>query len=361
MSESELNYEFVQQYLQAKGWKSHQSRRSEVGIWRTSDGSEEVQVPLTRELGDYALTLRRVAESIARVEARDVSRVLGDLARPRADAVRFGLVGDAMADGTTSLMTGVDFFESIRSALTAGASSAKRPQPHFPRMGFAEAAEYVGRCRLGQTEVGSYVVAVTTPLELGVADEVETPNFGRRATEALVRGVSEMVTHVRAHTEDQLLERVGPVSSNLCQAIVAMAPPDESTDIQLQASWSPLLPSSVTAAPVRVEHELYERIELLGDRLRASAEPERLELIVALVSRLSGAPDAQGRMAGEVILTPVFPKRLRRLSVRLSADQYEVAGQAHLQNAYVRTGGTLRRTGRTVVLTAQDFVLMASE
>lgn len=225
VSEPELNHEFVQQYLQAKGWKSHQSRRAEVGIWRTADGSEEVQVPLTRELGDYALTLRRVAESIARVEARDVSRVLGDLARPRADAVRFGLVGDA----------------------------------------------------------------------------------------------------------------------------------------ELQASWSPLLPSTVPATPIRVEHELYERIELLGDRLRASSEPEREELIVALVSRLSGAPDGQGRMAGEVILTPVFPKGLRRLNVRLSADQYELAGEAHLRNAYVRTGGTLRRTGRTLVLSAQDFVLMTSE
>jgi len=351
----------VQQYLQAKGWKSHQSRRQEVGIWRTPDGTEEVLVPLTRELGDYALTLRRVAESIARVEARDVARVLGDLARPRADALRFGLFGEATADGTTSLLSGVDFFESIRSALAAGACAAKRPQAHFPRMGFAEASEYVARCRLGQTEFGSYVVAVATPLELGVADELETPNFGRRATESLVRGVSELVTHVRAHTEDQLLNAVGPVSSNLCQAIVGMAPPDESVDIQLQASWSPLLPSSVTAAPLRVEHELYERIELLGDRLRASSAPERLELIVALVSRLSGAPDGQGRMSGEVVLNPVFPNGLRRLSVRLSAEQYEIAGQAHLRNAYVRTAGTLRRTGRTQVLAAQEFVLMTSE
>jgi hypothetical protein len=358
MSDAELNYESVQQYLEARGWKSFESARPEIGIWRTADETAEVHVPLMRTLDDYQLALHRVAEGISQVERRRLASVLGDLVRPRADALRFGLSGETTRDGSLSLGAGVDFFQSIRNALTSAACSAKRPQAYFPRMGFAEAAEYVARCRLGQTEVGSYVVSVSAPLELGVAEEVEVPNFGRRATETLITGVTELVAHVRAHTEDRFLDQPGPVSANLCQALVGMAPPDESADVILSASWSPLLPSAVPAQVIRVERELYERIELLGDQLRAPAVVEHTQTVIASVSRLNGAPDATGRMAGEVHLVPLFPSGLRRLVARLDADQYELAGRAHLNNAWVTAVGTISRVGRTNVLrpTAFSFV-----
>ena len=112
---------------------------------------------------------------------------------------------------------------------------------------------------------------------------------------------------------------------------------------------------------LRIERELYERIEVLGDRLRASAEEERVAIIIASVSRLDGAPDANGRMAGEVQLSPVFPTGLRRLSARLSPEQYEVASQAHLKNALVSAAGTLGRVGRTRVLKPTEFSLVPTD
>lgn len=360
MREPDLSYEAVQQYLEAHGWRPARSRRAEVGIWRSSDEQEEVQVPLTRGLGDVVTALRRVAETLARVEQRELGVVLRDLARPRADALLFGLVGEALRDGSTSLVSGVEFYQAIRNALSAAACSAKRPQTFFPRMGFAEANQFVERCRLGPTEHGSYVVNVVAPLDLDVPDELETPHFGRRASEALIRGVDSLVTHVRAHTERQLLDAPGPVSANLCRAVVGMAPADEGADVRLQARWSPLLASSVRTDGVVVERELYERIEVLGDQLRGPERQERVE-VIALVARLSGAPNAQGLMEGDATLLPEYPLGLRRLSVRLSAPMYERAGRAHLAQQYVRATGVLRRVGRARVLEAETLEIVPEQ
>ena len=103
---------------------------------------------------------------------------------------------------------------------------------------------------------------------------------------------------------------------------------------------------------------MYERIEALGDRLRAPSVEEREETVIASVSRLDGAPDANGRMAGEVQLSPVFPSGLRRLSARLTSDQYDIAGDAHLKNGWVRALGTIARVGQTRVLRPTEFSLV---
>ena len=49
--------------------------------------------------------------------------------------------------------------------LLSEAHSVLVPQPYHPRMSRSEAEDFLSRCRLGQTDRGSFVLTVACPLD----------------------------------------------------------------------------------------------------------------------------------------------------------------------------------------------------
>src|SRR5690606_24815123 len=126
-------------------------------------------LPLHRDFADVDEALARAVEEIARFEQRPASQVLRALQKPRADVLRFGIESQETADGGIGFEDGLALLSGSKKALLAAACSVKRPQPFHPRMTLREAEAFVGRCRLGQTEKGSFVAAVECDLDLGEA------------------------------------------------------------------------------------------------------------------------------------------------------------------------------------------------
>lgn len=349
---AQVGYRDLRGYLAARGWTSVPSRRDYAAIYRSPGGGEiEVQIPLDTSLADYGDAMFLAARRLSQFEDRGPEQVLRDLLQPRYDALRYALVADQLKAGTVDLLTGSSFISGAVKSLRASACSTQQPRRFHPRMTLTDADNYVRACRLGQTEVGSYVLTINAPLHLHEQiNAVDEAPFGRRATALLLESTAYIARAIRQGDASRILEDRSDaplVSANLCEALVEMMPADESADLRLSASWSPLIPApESTASDVCLDRTMFEPIEELAQQLRPArtGEPGRF---VGKVIELSGTPNVAGELEGDVVLQVQTDDQLLKVRVTLEPAAYKEAGLAHFEQRYVSVRGQLHRGGRT--------------
>lgn len=356
-----VGYQDLRKYVEARGWSRFPSRRDDVAIYRsTKDSDIEVQIPLETSFPDYADAIYLAARRIGEFERRPSEQVLRDLLNPRRDLVRFALKAESTVAGSIDLAMGVALHFGAVKALRASACSAQRPRRFHPRMTLGEAEAYVNACRLGQTEVGSYVLSIDTPLETrGQIDVTEIP-FGRRATQQLFEATDFVARSLRHGEPARVLDdERSLVSANLCEALVDMLPADEAADLRLACTWSPLLPCPPSfPSRVLIDRPMFEDLEQLAAQLRPRAGTEPVQF-VGMVIELSAAPNVEARLEGDVVLQVQLDDQLAKVRVPLAADDYATALRAHAEQRYVSVKGTIRRGGRINHLEKPtDFALL---
>lgn len=277
-----------------------------------------------------------------------MEQVLRDLLRPR-DTVRYALSGTATETGTIGLPAGLALVQGALKSLLASACSVQRPRRFHPRMTLADAESYVRACRLGQTEIGSFVLTVDAPLDTHAQlGDSEIP-FGRRATTRLFEGTAYLAQSIRQGDMARILDERADtplVSADLCEALVEMMPPDESADLRLSGAWSPLIPAPTSVPPnVHFDRTMFEPVERLAQQLRPSQSTDRAHFVGKVVE-LSGAPNPAGQL-GAVILQVQADDQLLKVRVTLGPEAYAHAGAAHLAQRYVSVHGQLHRGRRT--------------
>jgi len=359
-----IGYQDLRDYLLARRWTSLPSRRPEVAIFRSPGaGDVEILLPLDTALADYADAITLAAKRLAEHDRRDLEAVLRDLAQPRRDVVRYALSGDATSRGSIGLLAGSALVSGAVKSLLSSACSVQRPRRVHPRMTLADAEAFVRECRLGQTELGSYVLTIDAPLD-GPGDVAhgEIP-FGRRTTTYLLEATGYLASSIRRGEPSRVLEDAPEsplVSANLCEALVEMMPPDESADLRLVTTWSPLIPAPVRVShEVRLERAMFESIERIAQQLRP-AQGREAAYFVGTVIELSGSPNPQGHLEGDVVLQVQVDDQLLKVRVNLDPDAYRRAGEAHFQQRFVGVRGLLHRGRRAHHLAeARDFIVLS--
>lgn len=350
-----IGYLDLRSYLAARGWASVPSRLDYAAIYRSPQGGQtELQIPLDVSLADYGDAMLIAARRLAEFEGRPVEQVLRDLLEPRSDTLRYALADDSLGAGTIDLLTGSSLMSGAVKSLRASACSVRHPRRFHPRMSLAEADGYIRACRLGQTEIGSYVLTINAPLDARERLDAHDPlPFGRRATTLLLDTTAYIARSIRQGELARVLEDrpdAPMVSANLCEALVEMMPPDESADLRLSGSWSPLIPPPpAVPTAILLDRAMFEPIEQLAAQLRPARGSESGRF-VGKVIELSGAPNPTGELEGDVVLQVQIDDQLLKVRVTLEPDAYREAGIAHFEQRYVSVRGQLHRGRRTHLL-----------
>jgi hypothetical protein len=178
--------------------------------------------------------------------------------------------------------------------------------------------------------------------------DVEDP-FERQVTRTLTRAL----TAVRDAAQELILTgsfsmfqravAMG-VSANLCDAVAAMGGVSGGAhDLEVSLSWSRLRPLE-TKEPGRIlfPTDTISVIQEAGRVFRETSPREEFELL-GVVTKLERSEPGQ---PGKVTVLGFVDEAPRRLSVELSARDYELAIQAHKEHRLVRCLGQLVKAGR---------------
>jgi hypothetical protein len=344
----------VASYLRVHGWRQEAEIGDKGSVWLlpSAVGREEADVtlPLRRDLGDFALRMGDVLRTLAQVEARPETEVLRDLATTGSDLIRIRAPSRDAASGSLPLEAAVTFVERSRDMMLAAACAALSKRPYFATRKPARATEYLSQVRLGQTERGSYILTILSPVAPALSSEGELP-FGLEAPEPYERHVVRTLAEGLAALEQAARHAAASggmgafqqavqqgISANLCEAVAGLsaASPGEGLDVRI--AWSRTRPSAASVP---------SRIFLGSDTIPLIQEAARLFKDTASVEDV----EAQGfvtRLArrlqddrGEITLEGLVDGELRRVVVQLAGDSYSQAIKAHDQRQRVACAGDL--------------------
>jgi hypothetical protein len=345
-------------YLRGKGWRQEADLAGKGSLWllKHPDGSEfDVALPARRELGDYALRMAEAIQTLSDAERRSQLEIIRDIQTTTADLIRVRAPSREAENGTLPFDQAVSFVERSRDMMLAAACAALDKRSVYAKRKAQQAMDYLGHVRMGQTERGSYVLTILSPVppELRPAQgtllpaEPEDP-YERLVTRTLMDALKALEVAARdAAIEGEMTpfqQAVGKgVSANLCDAVVGLSAVSPGEGLDIQVSWSHTRPiDAATPSRVQLGSDSIPLIEEAARQFREAASWDDVE-IEGIVTRLDRGATAS---EGDVTITGSVEGHMRRITLRLGIEAYSQAIQAHEERRTVRCTGELVKEGR---------------
>ena len=334
-------------YARAAGWSKLESYGDHSDVY-VADDVPEVILPRTERLGDYTTVVARLIYIFAKVADRDELSLYRDLVTADRDVVRVRVTESD--DGSLTVNSGVDLITGARDLLLAAACSLREPQPLYRAGANKEAIDFLNRVRLGQTEQGSFAVALLTPMvpapvptlfpECVESDEPMERRMTRRLTEALVaaRQATESAFEDQGVGFANAVEK--GVSANLCEALVKLIGPFPVLDVSVTWARTWPMPSARQVvgfgrADAPILHEAARNFR--------NREPQLDTELFGMVQRLKRD---EADLGGMIYLSTPIDGKTVSVAIALRQSDYEKAIQAHRDRAPVMLKGDLERSGQ---------------
>jgi hypothetical protein len=349
----------VQEYLRATGWQL-ESRlgKGKVAVYERPElPIEQSPVPLHSELPDFTQVMNTAVAAIAQHEKRPASEVLTELLFPPSDVLRFAEQSPSSASGSVPFEHGVSLLEGARKSLLAATCTAIRPARFHPRMSLGDAEIFLSKCRLGQTERGSFVLTVACPLDVAISSTLYRKQFTRHVTGSLMGSLQFLEHNLKRGNTEALLnetpaENNSPIiSSNLCEGLLEMAPREDDAFLSITASYSRELqdpgPTPNPPSEVRLTSNMFAYIEKLAADLKPTVAAAKPRAFVGFVDTLDGRPNEEKRIEGKIVLRLITEDESIRARAELDADNYAIADRAHMGALPVSIVGNLHGSPRS--------------
>jgi hypothetical protein len=353
----------LREYLASHGWTTGTQNGLSATYTRQQDGTDfELLVPLSTDLRDFPQRMADVLRTLEIVEHRDQIQILSDLTSAQADVVRVRRPG--ADDGTILLEEGVSLVNSAYDMVLAAACTTVTPRLYYPGKKPAAATDYLHKTRLGQSERGSYVLTIISPVPPRTTAELfpgmHDP-FERQVTRMLSTALDATVQASEAALRDGKTDpfrdsMAQGVSANLIDAVLGlMGPYHQSVDVNF--SWSPAHPLGFDPKPARIEPDFAPVLEEASRYLKKNAEQPPVELSGAVI----GLHRPEGAESGRVKLVTFLDGKPKTVTIELTPSDYDIAIQAHQLQRMVVCEGILVRMGRSSILTKMTRFALVPE
>ena len=337
-------------YARAAGWAKVESYGKYSDVY-AAKGLPEIILPRTQRLGDYASVVAQLIKIFTRVAERDELALYRDLVNANRDVVRVRAGGGD--DGSLTVNDGVDLIDGSRDMLLAAACSLRERQPLYRAGANKEATDLLSRVRLGQTEQGSFVVALVISIPPPIPtlfDDFEDRDapIERRMTKRLI----EALGAARSATESTIAGDRGAfakavdmgVSANLCEALDRMISPFRTLDVSvtwsrtrpMESAWQSVGFAKADAAILR------EAARSFRDR-----EPQPDRILSGPIHRLRRD---EWESDGVVTMRALVDGQWKSVKVYARRTDYDRLTEAHRQKSEVAMRGDLEQYGQRLSL-----------
>jgi len=342
----------VAAYVRSTGWSCLGNYGREASVFGKDDHS--LLVPLASDFADFGRRMQEIVSNLAKFERRSQDSVLRDLAYASSDVFRIRLANPLFDDGEVTLDQGILLFDNAQKIVHAAARSALSPKAyHLARAG-TQAEEFLKTVKLGQTEIGSYILTIVFPVTPDLLDGEESESalpFERKVTRSLVTGLNSLETAVRSQVARPSLEpflksiELG-VSANLCEALSNIGERTEGSTVDTQITWARnrRIPELDTKA--RFLGGDFSYLRSAAVRLKEQAWDDEL-VITGPVTRIESEAVMLG---GEVFVYALVGESVKRVKVLLDQEQYKQAIESHSAGQNIEVSGKIKKAGRYLTI-----------
>lgn len=349
----------AESYLRLYGWEYDDSFRGIESYWQTSDGEQHTTLPLRPEAGDFGLRMAEFVNTVALAENRSSVEVISDLQTANMDVVSFRVDTNSEYDGAIPIKDGVQLFESARDALISAARATVEARPLFQGGAPGEVSRYLEKVKVGQTEHGSYIVNLLSPVATLTQNtqregqafsdteydrEVNFPRSVTRMLRQALRSTQEAKEESPHDPEYRAFVNAihSGVSANLCEALLRIHESGGDRGIQVNLRWAYTLPADGQQEETfDFDTEYIPVLRGAAEVLRAT-DPHEDYLLLGDVIGLRRDVLLQ---TGQIVVKAKVDDAVRKVQVDLESQDYDDAVMAHKEGIPISIKGRLRQVG----------------
>lgn len=342
-------------YLIKTGWRHDDNIGTLATIWHRPEpdyNDAEIILPVSDIAADFHQRMIDVFISIIEFEQRSLTQIVKDVLSYFADHIRIRVFHSDVDEGTIPLNDGVMLNSRARDLMAAAAMSITSKQRHFSGKHSKEANEYIDTLRLGQTEVGSYIVNVLAPVPVRPPEEsLETLPLPRVVTENLKTSLEALTLAIkRFDLERQLsvFDEAIPngASANMCDALIGFSGAQKQRGFEISIAPSRILEFGSSNQTFNFD------IESVKAMVEASAyyKDDYVLHAFTVIGTIKRLDRSAGDEVGTVTVDTLIGDIVKHVAIQLGPDKYLDAVNAHKQRATVRCYGDLHVKARTATL-----------
>ncbi|MCX8481599.1 MAG: hypothetical protein ORN58_06750 [Sediminibacterium sp.] len=315
----------------------------------------QINFPIESTAPDYVESIQLTIAKIAELHGKTTSSVLAELQEFKDDTLRFRIVDTRNETAFIPLSFAVSAINGAKELFVSAASSVLKPQAHHPRMKRTEALELIEKSKFRHTEMGSFVLKVSSPLEaVNIQANLfsdETMPFVRQTTLTINKGLNGLVMAIQSDTLSNLVDDIkngknAYISSNLCKAITNFQEEHGDFDLNVDFNFAGSLAVPIhlqIAKEIKIQKDYFARIDEVRRELRNSEQQKNKEdVFMATVEQLAGEINSDGLRSGEIILNLFQEDEIIKAKTILNAQQYKDADKAHMTaGVYIKIKGKL--------------------
>jgi|AGTN01.1.fsa_nt_gi hypothetical protein len=361
-----INYLEVIKYLNDLSWKRIPNKRSDLKIFQKyyQDELFQVIVPIERDFVDYADSMYDLAVTLSKTENISVERIILELLNPMADILRLRIDNDDIKDGSILVEDALNFYEKAKKLLTYAAQDTLMPKKYHNGRPYGEVQEFIGKCRIGQTEMGSYIVNLVCPLcdikentefeQLSIFDSEDRSSisFTRKVTNKLMRSLN-LIKNTLDNSED--LEKltdndtdnnVDKISINFLESLQNLNINKEKSELETSMKWAPtVFKNRSQTSFVKFNYNYYKPLYAYTSNYKIrNVDLLSKKTYIGKIRELNGEENIETRKNGIIKLVSLEEENAITISAILNLDDYNEAVIAHKLGKYVQVTGTLNPT-----------------
>jgi hypothetical protein len=324
------------------------------------DNGPIVILPLQQNSYEYAKLLSSLLEFVGHKMSLPFDDVLGLIARPNSDILRYKIETDESKFGHIRADEIKTATAGLYNTLLNSAQKIARIKNRLQIRSSAEA--YAGACHFGQTEYGSFVLKVFCPTsDIGARTENSEP-YCREVTRGVVENFQFLA---QGNVDDPEVPPPQTMSKDVARSIMEMHPATPLTfSAGLSVRFSPLkdlLPNTQESCRSQAElqemqfkNHLFERAEKVYQRYRKAEEFQR-ETLTGFITDLHMDPPTEKKRQDFDIIHQItmelrFGNGTRKVTSRMMPKDYLQAVEWHAQEIEIVLDAVIdKRSNKWVV------------
>jgi hypothetical protein len=344
-------------YLEKKGWRHESDIGQKASIWTIAEDSKdeaEVLLPLNTSFRDYPFRVSEILQTLEAIEQRPQSDIYKNLIESLSDIIRIRLTHDDFGDGTVPLNNGYNLFRHAREMMLSAACSTVESKKHYEKKKPPGANDYLKQARFGQTQKGSFILTIISPIEASVDSNFSETPFERRVVEKLFNSLKFVKTAAEnidpSKIDLQLPENYleAGISSNLCEALLGIYKSGREQGIDLSLNWSSSIPAPEDIlTSIVFPAEIMPAISRIAKRLKADIS-DGYEVVGEVIKLERQKQNSTGQVT---IMENIKENGKRKIKVELTDEDYQIASQANTDRRSVICRGDLIKEGQLFSLT----------
>lgn len=355
-----IKHTAVQEYLKALGWTHVDTIRHGTFVFRKNGVSETILIPTNRQLSDYKTLIETAINTISEAEQASVQAVRERILYQHFDIIRFKIETAHAKDGTLPLDIWAKHYSltinSIRSAAHTIFSNDKS-KPTSKRITTSQAAAFASRCKIGQTEIGSYTTKAIIPLDNirisligGIDGDISDAPSGRQLSIAILNSANIISNAASQQNRTGDMPSLDELTNNnplakltyrLCSAYEELCETSKNKTnlhISLQASQHVSTGTKAINTTSKIESKDIESIKFIRQTITKKFLPT-IDTLEGFITKLEQDTSDPGASSGKITL---FTNE-KKVSITLDDTLYKIALSAHAQKIPVAVRGVLKK------------------